>query len=172
MVDRNKWSVGHVWLVIVFLSEWVYKGYLVLKQHDFLPRLDKKQLTNASFIPHLALLLAFWWACSRFLKGKFRWIVVQGFTIGIPILWFTVYLWMEIGLLRIIKNIKMSRQQQDTQYSGSLSEKPKGLHLHFSVRTASQFGWKIQFWLVNVRPVWTVSLGRERWNGKNFSLFL
>lgn len=128
MVDRNKLSECHVWLVIVFLSEWVYKGYLVLKQHHFVPRFDKKQLTNASFIPHLALLLAFWWACSKYLKGKFRWFVSKVFTTGIPILWFTVYLWMEIGLLTIIKTVRMSREQQNTQYSGSLSEKP-GLHL-------------------------------------------
>jgi len=37
---------------------------------------------------------------------------------------------MEIGLLTINKNIKMSSKQQDTQYSGSLSEKPEGLHLY------------------------------------------
>lgn len=42
MADRNKWNEGCVWLVTVFLSEWVYKGYLVLKQQGFVPRLDKK----------------------------------------------------------------------------------------------------------------------------------
>lgn len=40
--------------------------------------------------------------------------VVQGFTTGIPILWFTVYIRMETGLLTIIKIVKMSREQQDT----------------------------------------------------------
>jgi len=47
------------WLLYSSVKEFT-KDYLVLKQHDFVPRLDKKQLTNASFIPHLALLLAFW----------------------------------------------------------------------------------------------------------------
>lgn len=50
MVDRNKRREGCVWLDF-FPSEWVYKEYLVLKQHDFVPKIDKKQLTLKQFYP-------------------------------------------------------------------------------------------------------------------------
>lgn len=63
----------------------------------------------------------------------------------------------------------MSKEQQDTQYSCLLSEKPEGLHLR-CLYESKPVG--LEDTILVSQPVWTVSLGNERWNGKNFSLFL
>jgi len=130
MVDRNKTREDCIWLVLVH-SVWVYKDYLVLKQHDFVPKLDKKQLT---LITVLSPILPFYWhfieQAQSFWRANSCILWFKLFTIGIPFLFFKAYLQMEIGLLITIKDTKMTRDQKGTQYSGSLSEKPESLHLY------------------------------------------
>lgn len=67
------------------------------------------------------------------------WFVVQAFYYRNPL--FMVYSLLLDGnrLLITIKNTKMSIDQKGTQYSGSLSEKPEGLHLYCLCENSKPF---------------------------------